>query len=101
MPERSLIARIGGDEFAVYLHGVVSANQIALLCADLRDGAHMIRMGEEHITISIGAVTARRMDDYDTLYRLADHQMYEAKRNEKDRFCQNWRGPAEESPEPA
>lgn len=88
LPEDSIIARIGGDEFVVYLDHVQSEDDITAACSRLRENAHSISMGAEHITISIGAVTAHKEDDYDMLYRLADAQMYRAKRNQKDQFCQ-------------
>ena len=88
MPENSILARIGGDEFVVYLESVASEDEIDAVCAGLRKDAHSIRMGDEHVTISIGAVAARKEDDYDTLYRIADGKMYRAKRNDKDQFSQ-------------
>ena len=88
MPENSILARIGGDEFVVYLESVASEDEINTVCAALREDAHSIRMGDEHVTISIGAVAARKEDDYDALYRIADGHMYRAKRNEKDQFSQ-------------
>ena len=88
MPENSILARIGGDEFVVYLESVASEDEIDAVCASLREDAHSIRMGGEHVTISIGAVAARKEDDYDALYRIADGHMYRAKRNEKDQFSQ-------------
>lgn len=87
LPKSSIIARIGGDEFVVFLDSVQSETDITEICSSLQENAHSIHMGTEHITISIGAVIAHKEEDYDTLYRLADSQMYKAKRNHKDQFC--------------
>ena len=88
LPEDSIIARIGGDEFVVYLESVRSEAEIAAVCDRLREASHVIFVGKEHITISVGAATAHKDDDYDTLYHLADKHMYEVKRNQKGRFSQ-------------
>lgn len=87
LPKSSIIARIGGDEFVVFLDSVQSETDITEICSSLQENAHSIHMGTEHITISIGAVIAHKEEDYDTLYRLSDSQMYKAKRNHKDQFC--------------
>lgn len=84
LPEGSIIARIGGDEFVAYLDSVASEEDIAIVCGNLRITTHSLCAETEYVTVSIGAVTARKEDDYDTLYRLADNQMYEAKRNQKE-----------------
>ena len=88
LPKDSIIARIGGDEFVVYLESVQSEAEIAAVCNRLRDASHVIFVGAEHITISVGAAAAHKNDDYDILYHLADKHMYEVKRNQKSRFSQ-------------
>lgn len=88
LPENCITARIGGDEFVVYLESVMSENDITAVCARLRETAHGIFVGAEQITISIGAATAHKDDDYDVLYHLADKHMYEVKRNQKSQFRQ-------------
>ena len=87
-PQDSILARIGGDEFVVYLESVTSEEDISAACARLWESTHSISVGTEHITASIGAAPARKDDDYDALYRLADQNMYEAKLRQKEQLRQ-------------
>ena len=83
----SVVARIGGDEFVVYLDSIKSEENISSICERIRSQAHAIRVGDKELTISIGAVAVREKDSYDVLYRLADKALYEAKNAQRDRFC--------------
>ena len=83
----SVVARIGGDEFVVYLDSIKSEENISSICEWIRSQAHAIRVGDKELTISIGAVAVREKDSYDVLYRLADKALYEAKNAQRDRFC--------------
>lgn len=77
-----VVARSGGDEFVVLLHGADeavarrTAERIARRAADLL-GAHRELVGT---TVSIGAATWRPGMGPDDLLAQADAQMYEAKR---------------------
>lgn len=77
-------ARLGGEEFAVYLSGVRRTDVEALmdtLCRRIREDPH-----EHPVTISIGLV---RVDDDDTLNQAlakADKALYASKHAGKDRF---------------
>lgn len=81
----SIVARIGGDEFVAYLDSIKHEDNIHSICERLRCQAHSIRAGDTCLTISIGAVAVQEKDNYDTLYRLADKALYEAKGNQRDR----------------
>lgn len=85
--EESVIARIGGDEFVVYLDSIKSTETIFAICERIRSEAHSICIEGKPVTISIGAVAVQANDNYDTLYRMADKALYEAKRNQRDQFC--------------
>lgn len=80
-------ARLGGEEFAIYLAGVRREDAEALagqLCQVVRGYS-----GEHPVTISVGL--ARVLDD-DTLNQAlvkADGALYEAKHTGKDRFVFN------------
>lgn len=81
-----IIARIGGDEFVVYLDSIRQEEDILTICNRICNRAHSIVVEEKHITVSIGAVVSKTKDDYDTLYKLADKALYKAKHNERDQF---------------
>ncbi|EHP44752.1 diguanylate cyclase (GGDEF) domain-containing protein [Cupriavidus basilensis OR16] len=77
-------ARLGGEEFGIYLKGMTRAEteiRIGLLCRSVRD------MPSEHpVTISIGVA---RLVDGDTLPKAlikADEALYDSKRTGKDKY---------------
>ena len=82
----SIVARIGGDEFVVYLDSIKREENIFSICERILAQAHTICIEDKPLTISIGAVAVQEKDNYDTLYRLADKALYEAKRNQRDQF---------------
>jgi|GEM_PF-251913 len=77
-------ARLGGEEFVVYLWGLDQAAteaRVAALCTLVRETP-----GEHPVTVSIGLT---RMEDGDTLGNAlgrADAALYDAKRAGKDRY---------------
>ena len=81
-------ARFGGDEFAVYLHGVQDTLVVEQLCEKLRAALEApIALGDGkvgHVGISIGvALHPRDGQDMDTLLRAADSRMFEEKKRRK------------------
>lgn len=78
------IARLGGEEFAIFFQGLDEAGaeqQVAALCRRVRED-----LGAHPVTISIGLA---RVDCGDTLSMAlirADQALYEAKHTGKDRF---------------
>jgi diguanylate cyclase (GGDEF)-like protein/putative nucleotidyltransferase with HDIG domain len=84
-----LAARWGGEEFAVYLHGVGDAPTARARCEELRLAIanEPVRMmqGELQITISIGAAIAVADDSADELIDRADGALYQAKRSGRNR----------------
>jgi len=81
-----IAARLGGDEFVVFLPGTDAENALALL--------ERLRMALERsvdfqtvgVTASIGVVVDETAaSDIDELLKRADAQMYEVKRNSKNR----------------
>lgn len=76
-----LLARIGGDEFAVALFdtGRDEAGAIALRLSESLDAAFPVKTLTASITASIGVSIADETSDRDALLERADVAMYEAK----------------------
>ncbi|MGN6704207.1 MAG: diguanylate cyclase [Burkholderiaceae bacterium] len=84
------VARFGGDEFVIYLHGVTSPDYLGSICAKIErvvgepvvlpDGAR------ESVGASIGAAhypsDAR---DLDAMFRVADERMFAVKKSQSSR----------------
>lgn len=90
--KNDIVARIGGDEFAVFI-----CSDIDMDCLNMLLRRFMQRMEEYfridyeefHITSSIGAAFNGSSTAYNELYNLADEQLYEVKRTGKNRFSIN------------
>jgi diguanylate cyclase (GGDEF)-like protein/PAS domain S-box-containing protein len=81
-----VVARIGGDEFAVLLPGADAAllDQVAArVVRVLRDPVH-VAGGTAAVTASVGGATALPGDTAEELLHRADTAMYDAKRSGKD-----------------
>lgn len=86
-----IVARIGGDEFFVFLSEVpgeeFAESKATALCSALRTTYSVEEHGFVALTASIGVVVARRdRVDYETLYSEADRALYDAKNAGKDRY---------------
>ncbi|KIY42623.1 diguanylate cyclase [Pseudomonas sp. 10-1B] len=78
------IARLGGEEFAIFFHGLDqqgAEQRVAALCQRVRDD-----IGEHAVTISIGLARVDPGDSLTTALVRADQALYEAKHGGKDRF---------------
>lgn len=75
--------RIGGDEFAMVLSGVLSEYEVQRICADLTQTFHRpfnLHNGHQAcMTLSIGYALTREHDSAEKLQELADRNMYQAK----------------------
>ena len=85
-----LVARLGGEEFAILLPDRAAAEARAL-CARLLERVRAIRIeaggGQVTCTISIGLTDAGRQgDDVDAVLKRADLALYRAKENGRDRM---------------
>lgn len=84
-----IIGRIGGDEFAVFLKGLPSADIPARKAARLLKSFHNLPVAIGcglHITSSIGiALSPDHAADFHRLYQCADTALYQAKSEGKDR----------------
>lgn len=90
--EAQLVARIGGEEFAVLLPHM-AANEATLLAEGLRQRIwqlaipHMASPVSTHVTVSIGVASLdrHRHDSIDDLLAEADSRLYEAKHQGRNR----------------
>ena len=78
-----LAARVGGDEFLLFLEYEDGLERIMerifrTLCGP---------MDAFSITVSMGVAEGRPEDSYETLFQVADQALYEAKRAGRARFC--------------
>jgi len=87
----SMLARIGGEEFLIFLPGLTSEQAVThteRLRAACAKASVSTREGELHVTVSAGVATtwgsSRSVDD---LMEAADAALYRAKREGRDRTC--------------
>ena len=85
-----MIARVGGDEFAVFMAGTndptVAKNKAATIQSRIE--RVYIHGSEQLISASIGAAASPQSGStYDALTRAADQAMYSIKRNSKKGFA--------------
>jgi diguanylate cyclase (GGDEF)-like protein/PAS domain S-box-containing protein len=86
-----VVARIGGDEFAIVLSDVADDNDAQLICEQLLQlitEPYDIDRQVHHVTTSIGvAMYPDDGNDVQELLKHADAAMYQAKENGKNRFA--------------
>ena len=90
---RDLVARIGGEEFAIILpdttlqHALSVGNQIrrAVMATELKKKSTGERLGK--ITISAGATAICMTDTLESLIERADRYLYDAKRSGRNQVC--------------
>lgn len=91
--EVDLVGRMGGEEFSVFLPGI-APDRVFLVAERIRETVKAANFCPEGIScdlsISIGGATYVRRTSFSELYKLADKQLYDAKRNGRDRveLCQ-------------
>jgi extracellular factor (EF) 3-hydroxypalmitic acid methyl ester biosynthesis protein len=83
--------RYGGEEFTILLpmttseEGIVTAERIR---EELKKENFSPVPGKQvHLTLSIGLALYKKQEDIKTFVNRADHLMYQAKKNGKDRIC--------------
>ncbi len=90
--DADLMARTGGEEFAILLPETDSDGALDL-SRRLLETVREVRLPdfapEVRLTISIGCATLRTKESFDRLMRRADEALYEAKASGRDRVCAN------------
>jgi diguanylate cyclase (GGDEF)-like protein len=87
----TICGRIGGEEFAILLHGARAADVLAHAesLRKLVDGGEVVAGGERvSVTCSFGVATADEDDDIDRLLKKADIAMYLAKQAGRNRVIE-------------
>ncbi len=90
---RDLVARVGGEEFAVLLLQATSAGALALaeqIRLSIAQGKVRSTTAGEHIgavTISAGLAVAAAGESLEVIFQRADGALYEAKRTGRNRVC--------------
>lgn len=78
----ALVARVGGDELVILIRDLAAEDDLASIgkkILSLFDDPFVLGQGEISIAASIGVVASQWVDTPDTLYRLADEALYQAK----------------------
>lgn len=87
--ENDIVARIGGDEFVMFLPGVFDRQTGKRKIGEIQESLRTVRIstwGIRGIKASIGAALCPEDGmDYGTLYKTADEAMYQAKEQSKNR----------------
>ena len=81
-----IVARIGGDEFAVLAHNEISRAILEAKLNTFIDKVHQIPCGERIVSCSIGVVPISSGKNINQLYHNADICLYKAKTNGRDQF---------------
>jgi diguanylate cyclase len=85
-----LVGRLGGEEFGVFLPGATT-EQAALVAERIRqsvnDATFLPAGAEHHLSVSVGGAVFERELPYAELFRLADQQLYAAKRDGRNRVA--------------
>jgi len=82
------VARIGGEEFAMMVSGLprpALARFADTVRKEIAACDHSSAIFGVHVTVSIGVAEGAQVDDFRSLYRLADEALYSAKRRGRDR----------------
>lgn len=87
--EKGIVARMGGDEFMVFLDGVASEQAVTPSLQELQKlvAGVSVAKGMHELHVSIGVkLDPEGQIDIDTVYHYADEALYQAKKSGKNTF---------------
>lgn len=84
-PSPSMVGRIGGDEFAVFIPHPIDEEALSQLCTQVLDNFTKFDLTRP-ATISLGAYVFDGNLDFNQLYDFADNVLYKAKKMGKNAF---------------
>ncbi len=88
--QSDIVMRMGGDEFIVYASGMVDYKVSRKRLELLNHAIHSVMIDEkdgQYVTVSIGgAINDGSYPTYDSLYKVADHYLYQTKAKGKDGY---------------
>lgn len=86
-----IIGRLGGDEFCVFMEGVVEEEIVKNRLREINKICQKVYSlpgkGKIHASVSIGAFICNfKVDSYDEIYQMADEALYHTKENGKNSY---------------
>lgn len=89
--ESDIFARVGGEEFAVFLYGSDLENAKSIgqkICTTIENHAFTVNGIKITVTVSVGVAQLNgEINTLELLYSEADRNLYEAKRRGRNRVC--------------
>lgn len=89
LPSNSVLGRLGGDEFILFISGFIREQQIQRMAENICHALNTILIVEYEegtISVSIGIACVEKNINFDELYRRADKAMYLVKHQNKNGY---------------
>jgi len=86
---KDIVARIGGDEFAVFVGRAITAEESETMLGNFISLFHSTfdeKYHDQKFSVSIGGSFVKKDTNYDSLYRIVDDALYQVKKNGKNSF---------------
>ncbi len=80
------VGRIGGDEFVVFIHDLITKEELETILRHFMHNVHSIYCEDEKISCSIGVASFTEPKQENFLYQKADEALYESKRQGRDQY---------------
>lgn len=89
--EEDIIGRVGGDEFQVFMSGILDRQMVvervvSIISRVKKITSSIAEMTDHSVAISVGIAFTSDTENYNILYNKADSALYTAKRNGKNRY---------------